>query len=457
MEIVPPPVYQTTVPNESRLPGGWIAFLIIFLLYASVQFVGIFSKEPETVVSVATEEITIKATVKQELMMSDLAKMSQGAPVPTKSSLDSLKTTEDQLKEKMDESSEAAALLLTSQTIRGVELDGMALDKLILSEDPKLVSLGEAFEGSLKNASEIKRNDLVGKVAQWKAKNPNEKKIPLSATGVGSNVVLATVFMLYLMGVFVGGLSLGAFYLVKKFTGSLPSAGFQNLLTNGQADRHAMRMFFYMLAFVLLSIIGASASNALNLDPVWTMVGYMFLLALMIPSIVTLAINGPKLPLKAIWGDTSEPFKKVLWGIGGFMVNFPIAITVLLGMSRFSAYLPTPGHEATEMIAKSSGPGMMLGLFLVIAVFAPLIEEPTFRGLLAPALGKIMRSPAWGIVVSGIMFAIIHPQGPVVWPSLAIVGISAAILTRQTGSLIPAVVLHFCHNATIVMLTLVMK
>jgi len=98
----------------------------------------------------------------------------------------------------------------------------------------------------------------------------------------------------------------------------------------------------------------------------------------------------------------------------------------------------------------------MIGLFLVIAIFAPLIEEPTFRGLLFPALTKVFRSPFWGVVISGIMFAIIHPQGPVVWPSLAVIGISCAILTRQTGSLIPAVVLHFCHNATIVALSVIL-
>jgi len=457
MEITPPPVYATVIPpNESRLPGGWIAFLVIFLLYTTMQFASIFGQEPDTVVSVAAEEIAIKATIKQELMMSDLGKLSPGA-MPKQSSLDSLQSTENQLKEKMDQSSEAAALLLTSQTIRGVVLDSRALDKLVLSDDPELVSLGEAFEGTLTNGNQIKGDGLVEKVARWKVGHPTEKQIPLSATGVNSNAILASVFMLYLIGVFVGGIFLGFVYLVMKYTGSLPSVGFQGLLTSGQADRHAMRMFFYMFIFILISILGAAISKVLKLDPVWTMVGYMFLLVLMIPSIVTFAINGPKLPLKAIWGDTSEPYKKVLWGIGGFMVNFPIAITVLLGMSKFSAYLPTPGHEATEMIANSDGPGMMLGLFLVIAVFAPLIEEPTFRGLLAPALGKVMRSPAWGIVISGIMFAIVHPQGPVVWPSLAIVGISAAILTRQTGSLIPAVVLHFCHNATIVALTVVMK
>ncbi|MCH8922998.1 MAG: ATP-binding cassette domain-containing protein [Planctomycetes bacterium] len=60
---------------------------------------------------------------------------------------------------------------------------------------------------------------------------------------------------------------------------------------------------------------------------------------------------------------------------------------------------------------------------------------------LFPALAERLKSPWAGMLVSGFLFAAIHPQGPSGWPPLLAVGFMAALVTYQTGSLLPAMVL----------------
>jgi membrane protease YdiL (CAAX protease family) len=45
----------------------------------------------------------------------------------------------------------------------------------------------------------------------------------------------------------------------------------------------------------------------------------------------------------------------------------------------------------------------------------------------------------------------IHPQGGALWPVLAWIGGMAAYLTYRRQSLIPAIVMHACHNTTIIL------
>ena len=80
-----------------------------------------------------------------------------------------------------------------------------------------------------------------------------------------------------------------------------------------------------------------------------------------------------------------------------------------------------------------------------------------FRGTMLPAISRVTKSPAWGIVISSFLFAAIHPQGLVLWLSLATVGAMAAMVTYQTKSLVPAIVLHAVHNFAIMMMGLLVN
>jgi membrane protease YdiL (CAAX protease family) len=65
-----------------------------------------------------------------------------------------------------------------------------------------------------------------------------------------------------------------------------------------------------------------------------------------------------------------------------------------------------------------------------------------------------LRFRPWpAIILSSLAFAMIHPQGGALWPVLAWIGGMAAYLTYRRQSLIPAIVMHACHNTTIILIS----
>jgi membrane protease YdiL (CAAX protease family) len=109
-------------------------------------------------------------------------------------------------------------------------------------------------------------------------------------------------------------------------------------------------------------------------------------------------------------------------------------------------YFPPITHPAIEIISQNKDTVVVLGLILVASITAPFWEEVAFRGTLLPALSTGLKSPVWGVLLTSFLFAAIHPQGIPAWPPLMVVAAMASILTYQTGSLVPALVLHATHN-----------
>ena len=82
--------------------------------------------------------------------------------------------------------------------------------------------------------------------------------------------------------------------------------------------------------------------------------------------------------------------------------------------------------------------------FLVIAVFAPLVEELLFRGLGYSLLRPFGRPLA--IVAVGAAFAAAHGLVEA-FPLLALFGVGLAWIRERTGSVLPCIVLHGLFNA----------
>jgi len=111
----------------------------------------------------------------------------------------------------------------------------------------------------------------------------------------------------------------------------------------------------------------------------------------------------------------------------------------------------SPQHPLVQMLQGSRW--HVLGLYLLVSVFAPLMEETMFRG----ALFHHLRS-RWGWAISApivaFVFAIIHPQGWVAVPVLGSIAIVLAALREWRGSLIAPMVAHACNNFIVLTLAL---
>ena len=120
--------------------------------------------------------------------------------------------------------------------------------------------------------------------------------------------------------------------------------------------------------------------------------------------------------------------------------------TVLLAWVVTTAAHRLLGFDLLETVVdfRTAGHGWPM-LLLAICVQPAVIEELAFRGLLFASLGRILDGRET-IVVTALMFAVLHLAVPSM-PHLFVMGLVLGWLRLRSGSLLPCILLHFCHNA----------
>lgn len=93
-------------------------------------------------------------------------------------------------------------------------------------------------------------------------------------------------------------------------------------------------------------------------------------------------------------------------------------------------------------------------LLLLAAVYAPLVEEIFFRGALQGYLRSHWRFVG-SALLTGVIFAALHPQGLWGIPALASISVALSLLREWRGSLIAPMVAHALNNAVITGLLLI--
>jgi len=84
--------------------------------------------------------------------------------------------------------------------------------------------------------------------------------------------------------------------------------------------------------------------------------------------------------------------------------------------------------------------------FFATALVAPVVEEVIFRGLIYTRLQSAV--PGWAAVaLSAAIFGLCH--GEMVWFCYAyVLGVIFALLARETGSILPGMLMHVAFNTT---------
>jgi membrane protease YdiL (CAAX protease family) len=102
-----------------------------------------------------------------------------------------------------------------------------------------------------------------------------------------------------------------------------------------------------------------------------------------------------------------------------------------------------------EPLRFSPQPGFW-GFFVVILLTSPLqavAEEIFFRGYLMQALGSLVAQPWFGVVVSAVVFALLHGvQNPALFASRLAFGLLAGALVWRTGGLEAGIAAHIVNN-----------
>lgn len=83
--------------------------------------------------------------------------------------------------------------------------------------------------------------------------------------------------------------------------------------------------------------------------------------------------------------------------------------------------------------------------YLVVGLLAPLAEEMVFRGAILRSLLRWKENPWIGIVISAVLFAVIH-MNPAQMPHAFLIGLLLGWLYYRTDSIVPGVVYHWVNN-----------
>ena len=145
-----------------------------------------------------------------------------------------------------------------------------------------------------------------------------------------------------------------------------------------------------------------------------------------------------------------------VWGIGAYLAMVPVQF-LAEGISdsalRMFPNVETPVNSAAWMAESAHGLSLF-AVFLTVCVLGPLLEELLFRGLLFRGLTNWFGF--WGAaILSSAAFAAMHPQLPLGFLPIWVIGVALCILYRRTGSLTACWVLHGVNNTVALLGTLV--
>lgn len=268
--------------------------------------------------------------------------------------------------------------------------------------------------------------------------------------GARRRYIPPTEFYGFLIGVgivtfaFCAGALLWPIYFILRRSGKLEPLGHPSgMLPPADSDRYAFRVAQILIALTLVPMI---LGSLLRWDSrVMSAVGAMTVLATVLV-LLSLPLFGKKISVHLIGLHGRDFFKNVAWGFLAAIANVPMLLILsVLGSSLFRN-LPEAQHPVSFQLQGDQATLTVLTFLFIASITAPLIEEITFRGHLLPAMSSVFRSVPLGIAASSLIFAAIHPTGIPAWLPLAWIGAMGAMLTYQTRSLVPAIVLHAVHN-----------
>ena len=457
----PPVIQKRNMFNDDSRPlaFSWFAVFIVIAFLGTVAMVNYFKRPGESKESFTTSQNSLRYAIMMEKILALGPSGSEAKPPAT-----ILEDIQEKVDEKAKISDEAAMISLAVSEELKTTPNEAAFSRLERSKDQESRNIAEIYRSKTLTESgatqlspahpETFAEKLVAAHAQKKAGNDQPRKdlVPMSSalTTVGYAVMLVLLTGIGFIALLVGGYA--------HFSGTWKTNS-ENFFpkTARDSDRYAFRYLIYLALYLVLPILGFFLGFLKGVLPgeVVSLVLYLSWAGLLI---VSLKIGVPeKDSLSKIIGNKENPLKLAGLGVAAALANFPVILLMTAVISLVSKFFPESSHPTS--VALTSNPSLMVIVFSVFtaAIFAPFMEELTFRGLLFPGLAQLLKSPYWAMALQGFMFAIIHPQGLLIAPVLMLIGMMGSFVAYKTGSLIPGMVMHCVHNSLILGLALTMS
>lgn len=161
------------------------------------------------------------------------------------------------------------------------------------------------------------------------------------------------------------------------------------------------------------------------------------------------------------WRAPRGLFREIGFGFCAYLAALPIYFTmalvvvvfILIGQHFFGGDPPSQSNKIIDIVSGGSIP-ILLMLFALATVWAPIVEESIFRGALFRHLRRRLAFPLAALLSAGA-FAVMH--GYVIYGLVMVgtLGALFAVMREWRGSIIPSATAHFIHNSVVLSIILV--
>lgn len=233
-----------------------------------------------------------------------------------------------------------------------------------------------------------------------------------------------------------------------------PRLNIQSGWTHAKRTLLLEAFLLFLVSFIVISIAAGliEAGTGADLQPV------LIWLMLLTPFWPLLrGMSWSELHLALGWHANGAGLKGVMreagLGVVGYLAGLPIVLGfIVISLALVFFTQSQPSHPATTE-AMNADLWTAIKLYILASLWAPIVEETAFRGLLYYNIRR-WATPILSALVVAFVFAIIHPQGVALVPALMGLAVVFALLREWRGSIIGPMVAHAMHNAFVISLVI---
>ena len=239
-----------------------------------------------------------------------------------------------------------------------------------------------------------------------------------------------------------------------------------NLFTENLKQSTGMRIFLFLIIFLIGTLIGAAVSKLFVIDGDTGMKigqGIASIFMFVVPPILYYYITRKENRMQALGlRRLSSPWWLIIVALALMFVSIPVTTTLTTwnegmhlggafsGIEKWMKELEETAQALTDKMANVDTIGGLLLNLLVIALIPAVGEEMTFRGVIQQSLTRRM-NPHIAIILSAAIFSFFHFQFFGFLPRLFL-GILLGYMFYITGSLWTSILMHFVNNGAAVTL-----
>lgn len=453
-------------PPRPAFPLGWVLLGLMFGLLILGQTSAYFSRGEKGSTSFQDEEQVLRAAVysNEWISRTDVATTEEGESPGAKAAREEKEKNRKEFLQSLDGAAaelmphvktepKAALMFAVIRHEQGVAVSEESLSALRASDDPALKAAGELYASpppeaarAKELAEKLKDTSFTWTLAKIHALElAGDKDVRRELIKPERLALFGGMMLLELVLLAAGGVLMVSYAIQRRHGKWAPLGHPLAPLNPVQADQMALRVAQFLLLFVFAgALVNLGLRGTLNSGGQSVVAG-LLLVGFAISYLSRKSTDGET--LRSRLGFTARGVEKMaVWAACALAVEQPL----LHISAQFSSFLfrslPSPEHPLINEFQGGMDVWTRVATIVSAVVLAPIFEEIVFRGMLLPALDSALGKPFWAIVVNGLLFGAMHPTGiPAILP-LATVGFVCAMLTYQTRSLLPAILLHVLHN-----------